>query len=179
MSATPDTDLVTRVLLDAFSRVAETVPQVLEGLSSEDILWQPDPESNSIGWLVWHLSRVQDDHLAGIAEANGHPQQQVWGQWREQFALPYPSEAIGYGQSAAEVARFDVGDPELLIGYHRAVDDLTTRVLGALTPHDYDRVVDDSWTPPVTTATRLVSVVNDTTQHVGQAAYLHGLRRRS
>jgi hypothetical protein len=46
-----------------------------------------------------------------------------------------------------------------------------------VTPADLDRVVDKRWDPPVTLGVRLVSVVDDDAQHVGQAAYVRGLQK--
>ncbi len=47
-----------------------------------------------------------------------------------------------------------------------------------LQPADLDVVVDERWDPPVTLGVRLVSVVNEVNQHVGQAAYVRGLLER-
>ncbi len=163
------------ILLDAFGRVAELVPEVVRGLSVEELLWRPDPDANPVGWLVWHLSRVQDDHVAAVGEA-----EQAWtGEaWAERFGLPYPVGAVGYGHTSAEVAAFTLRDPELLTGYHEAVHRLTVRVVGGLDAGAFERVVDRRWDPPVTAAIRLVSVVNDTGQHIGQAAYVRGMAER-
>ncbi|QLQ16962.1 MAG: DUF664 domain-containing protein [Micropruina sp.] len=167
--------LANDLLLDAFGRVAELVPLVLDSLTDEDILWRPDEGANSIGWLIWHLARVEDDHLAGVAGAD-----QVWTTqgWAERFGLPYPREAHGYGHTPDEVAQFAVGDAGLLAGYYAAVASRTHEIVAALTEADYDRIVDTRWDPPVTAAVRLVSVVNDITQHVGQAGFVRGLRER-
>jgi hypothetical protein len=171
----PGARLARDLLSDAFGRVHEAVPEVVSGLSPEQLLWRPDPGANPIAWLVWHLSRVQDDHLAGIDSG-----EQVWtsGGWHDRFGLPYSTRAVGYGQSADEVGAFAVGDPGLLTRYHAAVHDRTLGVLAGLGAADYARVVDRNWDPPVTAAVRLVSVVNDITQHLGQAAYVRGLVER-
>lgn len=169
--------LGTRLLLDAFGRVHEELPQIVEGLSAADLQWRPDADANSIGWLLWHLSRVQDDHLAALSVALGRPRKQVWEDWRERFALPYGDD-IGYGHTSEQVGQFHLADPQLLVGYHDAVHAMTVQVLEALSDADYEQVVDDAWDPPVTAAVRLVSVVNDTTAHCGQAAYLAGMLSR-
>lgn len=163
------------LLIDAFERIHQDLPDVIGGLSKEQLLWRPDADANPIGWLVWHLTRVQDDHLAGIS---GH--EQVWTAdgWAGRFALPYPVRAIGYGQASDDVGAFSVGDPHLLAGYHAAVHAETVRVVETLSEADFERIVDRNWDPPVTAAVRLVSVVNDITQHLGQAAYVRGLLDR-
>lgn len=168
----------TQLLIDAFRRVHEDVPTVVRGLSTRELSWRPDADANPIGWLVWHLARVQDSHLTDLVAAP-----QVWeeGGWAERFALPYSPSDIGYGQSSQQVGQFLLHDPSLLLDYCEAVQAMTTPILVGLPDEDHGRVIDESWDPPVTIGVRLVSVVNDITQHVGQAAYVRGLveRRRN
>jgi uncharacterized damage-inducible protein DinB len=159
------------LLVDAFERVAQAVPGLLAGLNTAQLAWYPGPFANSIGWLVWHMARVEDDHMAGVAES-----EQVWltQGWVDQFAVPYDSLDIGYGQTPDQAHRLEVSG-DLLAGYYAAVHARTLEILGGLTDPEFDRVVDRNWDPPVTAAVRIVSVVNDVTQHVGQAAYVRGL----
>lgn len=163
------------ILRDAFGRVAEELPQLLRDLPAEVVLWRPDPDANSIGWLAWHLTRVQDDHLAGVGQRD-----QVWTSqgFAERFALPYAVDSHGFGQSSAEVGAFHVSDTELLLAYHHAVHAMTLEVLATLDDTAYRRIVDARFTPPVTATVRLVSVIGDTTAHLGQIGYLKGLAER-
>jgi Protein of unknown function (DUF664) len=160
------------LLVDAFGRIREQVDAVLDGLSPQQLAVRLDGTANPIGWLVWHLTRVQDDHLADAAGT-----EQVWtgGGWPGRLGLPYPPDATGYGQSDAEVKAFRDVPAEALAEYHAAVHERTVGYLRGLSGQDLDRVVDDSWDPPVTLAVRLVSVVSDDLQHVGQAALVRGL----
>lgn len=164
--------VTTGILVDAFNRVHDELPSQLQGLTAEQLLWRPAPEANPIGWLAWHLTRVEDDHLADLGGIG-----QVWTQgWSARFGLPYDDHAIGYGQSSAEVGAFSVTDVALLTGYHDAVHSQSVEVLTALrTPETYERIVDERWDPPVTAAVRIVSVIGDITQHLGQLAYAKGL----
>ena len=73
-----------------------------------------------------------------------------------------------------EVASVSVSG-DLLSGYHQAVHELTLRYVDGITAAELDRIVDTRWDPPVTAAVRLVSVIGDTMQHLGQAAYVRGL----
>jgi uncharacterized damage-inducible protein DinB len=166
---------VADLLVDAFNRVHDAVHGAAEGLSSDELLLRVDRAANPIGWLVWHLTRVEDDHIAGVAGTD-----QVWltDGWAKRFALPYDDEAHGYGQSSDEVAAFRVGSADLLLGYHDAVHQQTIRYVQSLTDADLERVVDKRWDPPVTVGVRLVSVIADALQHVGQAAYVRGIARR-
>ncbi|CAN5206586.1 DUF664 domain-containing protein [soil metagenome] len=160
------------ILADSFARIRESAEAALDGLSVDELRHRPGPEANPIGWLVWHLARVQDDHVADVA---GAPQ--VYPDFVERFALPYDTTAIGYGQSSQEVGDFSA-PADLLGEYLAAVHEKTLTYLETLAPEELDRVVDDRWDPPVTLGARLVSVVNDDTQHVGQAAYVRGLLGR-
>ncbi len=159
------------LLVDGFDRVRETVHLAVEGLDEDQLGFRPDPDANPVAWLTWHLTRVQDDHIAAVAGG-----EQLWtvGGWVERFRLPFDVEAIGYGQTADEVGRVRA-TAEMLAGYHDAVHSATVDYVATLEDEDYARVVDERWDPPVTLAVRLVSVLNDTTQHAGQAAYVRGL----
>lgn len=165
---------VDAVLADTIERVREQVPAIVEGLSEEDLAWRPDPGANSIAWLVWHLTRVADDHVAEVAGSD-----QVWtaAGWYGKFGLPFPAEAHGYGHTAEQVAQVRAS-AALLTGYHEAVSDFVLDYLGTLTSDNLDRIVDKRWDPPVTLGVRLVSVANDMTQHAGQAAYVRGMLDR-
>lgn len=159
------------VLLDGFSRVAEAVPLVVDGLSEQQLAWHPGEDANSIAWLIWHLARVEDDHMTGIAGG-----EQVWvaAGWMDRFALPGERMDIGYGQTP-EQAHAVRASGDLLARYYAAVHERTVAILEALDASDLDRVVDRNWDPPVTAAVRMVSVLNDITQHIGQASYVRGL----
>lgn len=173
---------VSDVLVDAFGRVREVVHGALDGADDALLAWRPGGSGgsagsvvgggNSVAWLVWHLTRVQDDH---VADAFGG--EQVWTAqgWVERFGLPLPATDTGYGHGTEEVAGV-VASAELLLGYHDAVHDVTVQRLRDLGAADLDRVVDRRWDPPVTLGVRLVSVVADDLQHAGQAAYVRGLR---
>lgn len=168
----------TDLLVDAFGRIKETVHSSVLGLSGEELAFRLDEDTNSITWLVWHLTRVQDDHVADAAGTS-----QVWSDdgWDRRFGLPFPAEETGYGHDADEVSAVRVPSGDLLTGYHDAVHERTLRYLSTLSDDDLDRVIDESWDPPVTLGVRLVSVINDDMQHAGQAGFLRGvvLRRRA
>ncbi|WP_238422665.1 DUF664 domain-containing protein [Gordonia sp. 'Campus'] len=162
----------TDVLLDGLGRVADNVHAVLDGVGHDVLNRAPAPGANTIAWLVWHLTRVQDSHIADVAGTD-----EVWVTqgWAERFDLPFAASEIGYGQSAEDAARVVVEDPALLRAYYDATHAVSVDYIAALSDSDLDRVIDDNWDPPVTLGVRLVSVVDDDAQHVGQAAYVRGL----
>jgi hypothetical protein len=162
------------LLTDAFERTREGVHELLSDLDDDALAWRPEPHANSIAWLVWHLLRVQDDHVADVAGT-----EQVWTaqDYVGRFGLPFADSETGYGQTSEEVGQVRPGS-SLLREYADAVTDATFAFLATIGPDDLDRVVDERWEPPVTLGVRLVSVLDDDAQHVGQAAYVKGLLPR-
>jgi uncharacterized damage-inducible protein DinB len=166
---------VADVLIDGYGRIREEVARVLDGLSDDELGARLDPDANSIAWLVWHLTRVQDDHMA---DAFGVPQAWTDGGWADRFGLPLPPSDTGYGHRREQVAALGTVTAELLRGYHEATWERTVGLLRTVTPDGLDRIVDTRWDPPVSLGVRLVSVLADDLQHVGQAAYARGLLDR-
>ena len=159
------------LLTDAFGRVHDTAAAAVDGLTPEQLAARPGAAANPVGWLVWHLARVQDDHLADVAGV-----EQVWTSrgFAGRFGLDLPDSDTGFGHSAEQVARVRV-DAESLTDYLAAVHQQTLGFVGSLDAEDLDRIIDIRWDPPVTLGVRLVSVISDDLQHAGQAAYARGL----
>jgi hypothetical protein len=162
------------LLTDGFGRVSQNVHRTLDGLAPEALTARLDPAANSIAWLVWHLTRNQDDHLA---DAFGGEQLWTSQGWADRFALPFDVSATGYGQSSDEVAAVR-SSAELLLGYLDAVTAQSLSYLKSVTDDDLDRIVDTNWDPPVTLGVRLISVLSDGLQHAGQAAFTRGIIAR-
>ncbi|MGX1575326.1 Protein of unknown function [Cellulosimicrobium aquatile] len=163
------------VLEDLFGRIGPTATRAVDGLGEDALTARVDPGANTIAWLAWHLARGQDAQVAGAVGRD-----QVWTRdgWARRFDLPFDDGATGYGQSADDVARVRARD-DLLLGYVHAVQVESRDVLASLTAGDLDRVVDETWDPPVTLGVRLVSVAVDALEHAGQAAYLRGVLERT
>ena len=168
-----DSDAATaqELLRDLFTRLIEHVDNLTDGLDDEVSFWRPTPKANSIAWLIWHSARVQDVQISDIAKT-----QDVWtGQrWVDRFRLDLPPDDTGYGHSPDDVAKVRAS-AELLAGYYHAVHDMTLEFASTLTADDLARIVDRNWDPPVTASARLVSIVDDCAQHLGQAAYVSGI----
>jgi uncharacterized damage-inducible protein DinB len=160
------------LLEDGLGRIREVVHEVTRDLTAEQLAYRPRPQANSICWLIWHLTRVQDDHVCEVAGI-----EQAWtaNGWLRRFGLPLDAGATGWGHSADDAGRVVVDSAHLLTGYHDAVHERSVAFVRTLTESDLDRIVDERWDPPVTLGVRLVSVIDDDAQHAGQAAYLRGL----
>ncbi|MCA4725534.1 mycothiol transferase [Mycolicibacterium fortuitum] len=164
-------DAVRELLRDAFTRLIEHVDDLTDGLTEEVSSYRPTPEANSIAWLIWHSARCQDLQLCDIAGI-----EQVWTRdgWKDRFGLDLPAEDIGYGHTPEDVAKVHA-PAELLAGYYLAVHKVTLAYIAGVTASELGRIVDTRWNPPVTASARLVSIIDDCAQHLGQAAYLRGI----
>jgi len=160
------------LIIDGLNRVEEDLRQALEGLSADQLAFRPAEHANSVAWLVWHLTRVQDHHVADMA---GRPQTWIEGGWHQRFGRPANANDTGFGNSPQDVASLRPEGPDVLIEYHAAVHARSVEYVATLSCQDMDRIVDTRWNPPVTAGVRLMSVINDCTQHAGQASYVRGL----
>jgi hypothetical protein len=163
------------LLLTAFDDIEESVRRALDGIDPALLTERVAPEANTIAWLVWHLTRGQDHQVSAVA---GTEQAYLADGWADRFALPFSAKATGYGMSSEDVGKTRITDPQLLLDYHAAVRRRTSDFVAGLSAEDLDRIVDESWDPPVTLGVRLVSVIGDDLQHAGQAAILRGILER-
>lgn len=165
---------VAEVYLELYGRIPPLAERAVAGLETGTLTRLAGPGTNPIGWLVWHLARVQDHHVADLLDTN-----QVWvgpGSWGARFGLTAAEpEDTGYGHSPDDVAAIRPDGPGCLLDYLGAVQTRTVDWLAGLVGDDLDRIVDRSWDPPVTLGVRLVSIADDSLQHLGQACYLRGL----
>jgi hypothetical protein len=160
------------LLQELYSRIPPLVEEAAKGLDTDALSRRPAPSANSVGWLLWHLIRVQDHHVSELLHT-----EQIWtqGDWPRRFGLDPDPDNTGYGHTAADVASVRPENADAITGYLRAVHNRTADLLGRIDADELERVVDDNWDPPVTLGVRLVSVADDSLQHVGQAAYVRGL----
>lgn len=169
--ADSDAAAVRELLRDAFTRQMEHVEDLTDELTDEVAIFRPTATANSIAWLIWHSARQQDLQLADIAGT-----EQVWLRdgWVDRFGLDLPRDAMGYGDGPDEVGKVRAS-ADLLAGYYHAVHKASLEYIATVTPEELSRVVDTRWDPPVTASVRLVSIVDDSAQHLGQAAYVRGI----
>jgi hypothetical protein len=163
---------VAELLIEAYDRLPPLAHGAVDGVDLVRLTRPPAPGANPIAWLIWHLARVQDHHVSNLMSW-----EQVWvsGDWAANFGLDADPSNTGYGHTAEQVLAVRPERAEVLLGYLEAVNTRTRGMLRELAPSDLDRIVDTRWDPPVTMGVRLVSVADDSLQHLGQAAYVRGL----
>ena len=164
-----------QLLSDGYDRIGQVLRRALDGLSPEELDSQPKADCNSIGWLAWHLTRVQDSHLADLEGV-----EQLWSKdgWHARFDRPADPADVGWGHTPEQVAAFRSPEAQTLLDYHLAVSERTKRYFGSLTAADLDRELNEPrYQPLPTVGVRIVSVLSDNLQHAGQAAYVRGYLR--
>ena len=163
------------LLIDGYRRVPEFLENVLKGLTQDDLDWQPRHDCNSIGWLVWHLTRQQDAQIASLMGEN-----QLWGRdkWYTKVGRQSEPDDVGFGHSPEQVSAFKSPQSGTLLGYNRAVAERSKQYISSLSEDDLDRELNEPWFQPLpTVGVRLVSILDDSVLHAGQAAYVRGLRQ--
>jgi uncharacterized damage-inducible protein DinB len=158
------------LLVEAYSHITRIVHQAADDLSQDQLAYRPEEGANSIAWLVWHLTRIQDSHLKNVVQL-----EEAWltEQWDERFGMA-GSTGIGFGDGPEEVA--SMRPPRaILLGYHDRVVGRVLDYLPTVDADELDRIVDTNYDPHVKAGIRLMSVVQDNTQHAGQARYLRGM----
>jgi hypothetical protein len=163
------------ILADGYGRLPGFMESVLSGLSQDDLNWQPRQDCNSIGWLCWHLTRQQDAQIAALL---GEEQLWIRDGWHAKFNRPSDPDDSGFGHTPEQVAAFKSPGAQILLDYQRAVVERSKQYFQTLSPADLDRELDEPWFQPLpTVGVRLVSILEDSVAHAGQAAYIRGLRQ--
>jgi hypothetical protein len=161
------------LLSDGYERIIEIMERTLDGLSVEDLRWQPHQDANSIGWLCWHLTRGQDAQVAALMEA-----EQLWTMtgWHKKFNRPADPRDVGFGHTPQQVTEFESPEPKVMLEYLRETTERSKQYMQSLSEGDLDRELNEpQWQPLPTVGVRLISIMSDNLQHAGQASYIRGL----
>ncbi|MCT1996616.1 DinB family protein [Brachybacterium muris] len=163
------------ILRDAATRPRDAAHQLVDRLDPSVLGAHPGGHDNSVAWLLWHTAREIDAQVAHLGD-----QEPVWTSqgFRERFSLGEAADDIGYGHTPEQARSIVCNDAELLLDHLNAATDALLGYLGTLEESDLDQVIDSSYDPPVTRGARLVSIIDDAAQHLGQAAYIAGMPRR-
>ncbi len=166
---------INEMLSNAYAGILRVLEYTLEGLTVEDINWQPRPDCNSIGWQVWHLTRLQDMQIASFM---GEEQLWIKEGWHKKFNRPADPKDTGGRMTAADLTKFKAPDAKTLLDYHKAVLARSQKFLPTLKKADLDIIVEGTPFPkPPTRGAMLLHFLSDGLQHAGQASYIRGLRQ--
>ncbi len=161
----------TDVLSIALARNWSMVDNAILSLSDDDLTQQPNDQSNSVAWLLWHMNRVVDNMIHTRLQS----QRQLWvlDGWHQKFGMGDDESDFGMGWTAEQVAAWKAPSRDVLLGYYDAMKASARDYLASLSDAELDKSV------MVGNESRGVSdllgvLVYDNVVHGGQIAYLRG-----
>jgi uncharacterized damage-inducible protein DinB len=146
----------------------------LLGLSAAELGFRPARHANSIGFIVWHMTRVEDGWIQRAIQRKPH----LWvaDGWAARFEMPAEMRDMGFGYTVQQLDAFKIPPLELLLGYSHAVREATMAYVSGWDPASPTEVR-APWGGMVAVAEVLAQLVWELNQHSGQVAYLRGLQR--
>ena len=159
-------------IVDALAREQELLLEAVQDLTPEELGWRAGPEANPIGWILWHMIRVEDMWFQFFVQRKT----EIWERdgWNETFGLP--TRDNGFGHTQEQVADFPVLDLAALLRYGEAVRQATLEYLKTMGPEDY-AVVPREQRPEMSVGAIFRQIIGEVYQHQGHIAYLKGLQR--
>ena len=159
--------------LDALNDAQAALMQAVDGLSQEELMWQPQPGANHIAFILWHVLRVEDWYFQYMFQRVP----QVWEseKWHEKLNLPDDPRVTGYGYTAEQIASFPPVQLQDLLAYGEAVRARTVDYLRNVDPTRFDEMLKSSIFGETSVGDRIGHLLCELAQHVGQIAYLRGL----
>ena len=161
-------------IIDILNHTQEAVTRAVDGLTREELAFQPDKECNSIGFLLWHQARAEDSLVNGMVQQK--PQVWTTGNWYQKMKVTENPDDDGWGYTAEQIAAFPVPELKDLLGYAEAVRAKTVEYLKSMTANDFDKVIKAPF-GELTVGQMLSLTMCELNQHTGQIAYLRGLQR--
>ena len=157
---------------DALNKEQEFLMEAVGGLTPQDLAWRAGPEANPIGWILWHMFRVEDMWIQFFIQK----QHEIWERdgWHQKFGLP--TRDNGFDHTQEQVAGFPALDLPELLKYGQAVRAQTLEYLGSLGPEDYNLVPRER-RPEMSVGAIFRQIVGEFYQHQGHISYLKGLIR--
>ena len=162
-----------RTTLSALERNWQMVKSAVSDVDEAAMAVRPNEDSNSMSWLIWHMSRVTDRFIH--FRLTDKPQLWTVDAWHEKFNMPDEPHDIGMGWSNEQAAAWQAPSKDVLMGYFEKANAAATDYLNSITDAELEREI--PWTAPVATLRideALGILVWDNIVHGGQVAYLRG-----
>ena len=166
--------------MDAVTFISDSLRQVqlrllatCQGLTQAQVLWRPSPHANNIGFILWHLTRGEDNVTSDLGAAQ--PALWVSQGWHEKFGQP--AEAPDPGDRMG-LQSLPIPDVDVLLGYSKAVHEKSQSFLSSLPADRLDDALDPT-RPQRTVAAALRHLITHKNNHHGQIDYIRGLQDQS
>lgn len=163
-----------QLTIGILSNLEEALTRALDGLTQEELSYQPDKECNSIGFILWHQIRAED--MMMIATLLGKPEEWETGKWATRMGFEEDFKDNGWGYTAEQLSSFAVPKLEELIAYGKAVRAGTEEYIAGLSPEDFDEVKTTLF-GEMPVGTILTMLIGELALHTGHITYVRGLQR--
>ena len=157
---------------DAFEKEMGFLTEAVNDLTPKELSWRIGPNANPVGWILWHMLRVEDMWFQFFIQRKP----EIWERdgWNDKFSLP--TRDNGFGHTQEQVAMFPSLDRDELMRYGVAVRAETLEYLRGLGPEDFNAVPREQ-RPEMSIGAIFRQVVGELYQHQGHISYLKGLQR--
>ena len=162
----------TETAMSALERNWGMVDKALEGVDDAMLGDRLNEESNSMGWLVFHMNRIVDRFVNTWCQ----DAPQLWAKdgWHQKFGLDDDDNNTGQGWTKEQVADWQLPPRDTLIGYYEAVKTAARDYLQSLSASDFERQLNLPPRPVASIGNFLGVLVFDNCVHGGQIAHLRG-----
>jgi hypothetical protein len=156
----------------ALEQESGLLAEAVKNITPQELAWRPGPQANHMGWILWHMFRVEDFWTQFFAQR----QLELWERegWHRKFGLP--TRDTGFGHVPQQVRDFPALDLPELLKYREAVRSGTLAYLRGLSPAQFDAIPRER-RPEVSVGGMFQQVLGELFQHQGHLAYLRGLYR--
>jgi hypothetical protein len=146
--------------------------KALDGLTQEEAAWSPAAESNSIAFILWHVTRVEDFFVIRVIQ-RGVELYEAEG-WREKLGTP--AKDTGFDYTLEQLRAWPVPKLEIIRGYSESVRKKTLALLNSISPERLSELARPDRSPD-SVGDILCRITTEIALHVGQIAYIRGIQR--
>ncbi len=159
------------LILRSLEQSQRFLTRALDGLTQEEVAWSPNAECNSIAFILWHMTRVEDLFVNRVIQREKELYEAEG--WQEKLGTPVKA----YGYTLEELKAWPVPKLEVLRAYANSVREKTLSFLQSVTPEKLSEEVIRPNRPPDSVGASLGHMSTEIALHVGQIAYLRGVQR--
>ena len=162
--------------LSALERNWEMVTLAVAEVDEATMVARPNDDSNSMIWLIWHMTRVADRFIH--FRLTDKPQLWTADAWHDKFNMHDDPQKFGLGWSDKRVAVWQSPLNAVVMAYFHAVNSVVIEYFNSLTERELARVIPFPALPDtMTVGEALGNLVWDNISHGGQVVYLRGYYR--
>lgn len=160
------------VMLRSLEQSQEYLTRALDGLTQKEAAWSLGEECNSIIFILWHTSRVEDFFVNRVIQRQLELYETEG--WLEKLGTP--AKGSGWEYTGEQLQAWPVPKLEIVRGYADSVREKTLAFVRSVTAEQLSEVPRPERSPDSIGAT-LTRIITEIALHTGQIAYLRGAQR--